>query len=277
MRLADLALYRAKHEGRNRFAFFEAKIGEILRLLQNAEDELRTAIDKDDLVLSISRSCQPAAAKCWASRRSFAGSIRRKACSRPSISSASPRSAVSSSPSANGCCGGLAATRPAGRTFMSRLMSRRFSSGKREFVASVEAIIAETSIDPSRLELELTEGVIISDADLAERSIFDLRAMGIRMALDDFGFGYSSLIYLRRFAFDKIKIDRTFLESMEPRAKAPSSSNRSFASGAHWASPSRPRESRTKSSSHSAKARLQRIAGLSFRRAADGRRDRPQI
>ena len=91
---------------------------------------------------------------------------------------------------------------------------------KRDFVASVEAIINETGIDPNRLELELTEGVIISDAELAERSIFDLRALGIRMALDDFGVGYSSLIYLRRFAFDKIKIDRTFLKSMEPQGES---------------------------------------------------------
>jgi diguanylate cyclase len=61
----------------------------------------------------------------------------------------------------------------------------------------------------------LTEGVVIADADLAEHSMIDLRALGVRMALDDFGTGYSSLIYLRRFAFDKIKIDRSFLESME--------------------------------------------------------------
>ena len=61
----------------------------------------------------------------------------------------------------------------------------------------------------------MTEGVIIADADLAEHSMIDLRALGVHMVLDDFGTGYSSLIYLRRFAFDKIKIDRSFLESME--------------------------------------------------------------
>ncbi len=61
----------------------------------------------------------------------------------------------------------------------------------------------------------MTEGVIIADADLAEHSMIDLRALGVHMVLDDFGTGYSSLIYLRRFAFDKIKIDRSFLEFME--------------------------------------------------------------
>jgi EAL domain-containing protein (putative c-di-GMP-specific phosphodiesterase class I) len=55
----------------------------------------------------------------------------------------------------------------------------------------------------------------VDDADAAEAAIMDLRALGIHLALDDFGTGYSSLIYLRRFAFDTIKIDRSFLESME--------------------------------------------------------------
>jgi EAL domain-containing protein (putative c-di-GMP-specific phosphodiesterase class I) len=61
----------------------------------------------------------------------------------------------------------------------------------------------------------LTEGVIVKDADQAENAIIELRAKGVRLALDDFGIGYSSLIYLRRFAFDKIKIDKSFLQSME--------------------------------------------------------------
>ena len=85
----------------------------------------------------------------------------------------------------------------------------------RGFVDGVKAILDSTGFDPNRLDLELTEGVLIQDAEQAEAVIMDLRALGIRMGLDDFGSGYSSMIYLRRFAFDKIKIDRAFLESME--------------------------------------------------------------
>jgi EAL domain-containing protein (putative c-di-GMP-specific phosphodiesterase class I) len=85
----------------------------------------------------------------------------------------------------------------------------------RDFVGSVMRALAETQFDPTRLELELTESVIVEDADAAEAAMMELRAVGVNLALDDFGTGYSSLIYLRRFAFDKIKIDRSFLESME--------------------------------------------------------------
>ena len=86
---------------------------------------------------------------------------------------------------------------------------------QKDFVASVNRVLTDSGIDAQRVELELTEGVIIADADLAEHSMIDLRALGVHMVLDDFGTGYSSLIYLRRFAFDKIKIDRSFLEFME--------------------------------------------------------------
>ncbi|MBK9081838.1 MAG: bifunctional diguanylate cyclase/phosphodiesterase [Rhizobiales bacterium] len=83
------------------------------------------------------------------------------------------------------------------------------------FLKTVERVLSDTGFDAGRLELELTESAVVADEAKAEDVIMDLRAQGIRMALDDFGTGYSSLIYLRRFAFDKIKIDRSFLEAME--------------------------------------------------------------
>jgi EAL domain-containing protein (putative c-di-GMP-specific phosphodiesterase class I) len=85
----------------------------------------------------------------------------------------------------------------------------------RDFVGTVMRVLEESGFDATQLELELTEGVVVGDADAAEAAMIDLRALGVHLALDDFGTGYSSLIYLRRFAFDTIKIDRSFLESME--------------------------------------------------------------
>ncbi|HEY0145803.1 MAG TPA: EAL domain-containing protein [Methylovirgula sp.] len=215
MRLADLALYRSKQAGRNRFAFFEAKMGEELRMRQSAEDELRTAIENNELELLyqpiISSTddkiiCVEALARWrhktygllsadsfiplaeerglivqlgeWALRRACADAMRW-----PGI-----KVAINVSP---------------------------IQFRQKDFVATVNRILTESGIDPQRVELELTEGVIIADADLAEHSMINLRALGVHMVLDDFGTGYSSLIYLRRFAFDKIKIDRSFLESME--------------------------------------------------------------
>jgi EAL domain-containing protein (putative c-di-GMP-specific phosphodiesterase class I) len=220
MRFADLALYRAKHEGRNRFAFFEAKNGEELRLRQNAEDDLRDAIENDKLVLLY----QPIMSICG---KKFIGVEALVRWQHPTQGLLSAERFV-----------GLAEERglivPLGEWVLRHACrdAMRWPNlhvavnvspiqfRQKDFVALVQGILAETGIEPHRLELELTEGVVISDEELAERSIVDLRALGIRMALDDFGTGYSSLIYLRRFAFDKIKIDRSFLESMEVQSES---------------------------------------------------------
>jgi diguanylate cyclase (GGDEF)-like protein len=215
MRRADLALYRAKNEGRNRLAFFEARMGEELRLRKRAEDELRQAIDKGLLTVLY----QPVVTADTQRLVAVEALVRWP---HPTRGTVLPDDFI-----------GLAEDRglilPLGEWVLRRACSDASSWGdlrvavnvspvqfrQKEFVATVARIIAETELDPSRLELELTEGVIVEDADQAENAIIDLRAMGVRLALDDFGTGYSSLIYLRRFAFDKIKIDRSFLQSME--------------------------------------------------------------
>jgi EAL domain-containing protein (putative c-di-GMP-specific phosphodiesterase class I) len=89
-----------------------------------------------------------------------------------------------------------------------------------DFVEMVERMLAETQFDPARLEIELTESVLIGNIDSAEASMRRLKALGVRIALDDFGTGYSSLLYLRRFPFDKLKIDRSFVHSIEKAADA---------------------------------------------------------
>ncbi|MEH2609486.1 diguanylate cyclase (GGDEF)-like protein [Bradyrhizobium sp. AZCC 1693] len=78
----------------------------------------------------------------------------------------------------------------------------------------VAAALSETGLDPRRLELEITEAVLIADDDAALATLNQLRALGVHIALDDFGTGYSSLQYLQRFPFDKIKIDRSFVKEV---------------------------------------------------------------
>jgi EAL domain-containing protein (putative c-di-GMP-specific phosphodiesterase class I) len=89
-----------------------------------------------------------------------------------------------------------------------------------EFVDVVERILAETGFDPTRLELEVTESTLLGNVDSAELAMFRLKGLGVRLALDDFGTGYSSLLYLRRFPFDKLKIDQSFVHSIERAADA---------------------------------------------------------
>ena len=86
----------------------------------------------------------------------------------------------------------------------------------------MERILAETGFDPHRLELELTESTLLGNVDDAEKAMHRLKARGVRFALDDFGTDYSSLLYLRRFPFDRIKIDRSFVRSIETAADAAS-------------------------------------------------------
>jgi diguanylate cyclase (GGDEF)-like protein/PAS domain S-box-containing protein len=83
-----------------------------------------------------------------------------------------------------------------------------------DLVGMVTDTLQRTGMAASRLELEITEGVLIADADAAMAIFNELRKAGIRIALDDFGTGYSSMSYLRRFRFDKIKIDRAFVQAL---------------------------------------------------------------
>jgi diguanylate cyclase (GGDEF)-like protein len=79
----------------------------------------------------------------------------------------------------------------------------------------VHSVLLETGLAPNRLELEITEGVLIGDFSRAVSILRRLKSLGVQIALDDFGTGYSSLSYLHAFPFDKIKIDRTFISDLE--------------------------------------------------------------
>jgi EAL domain-containing protein (putative c-di-GMP-specific phosphodiesterase class I) len=72
----------------------------------------------------------------------------------------------------------------------------------------------ETGLAPDRLELEITEGVLIEDFDRVLATLRRLKTLGVKISMDDFGSGYSSLSYLQAFPFDKIKIDRTFIVNL---------------------------------------------------------------
>lgn len=83
---------------------------------------------------------------------------------------------------------------------------------------SVARVLAETGLDPRRLEIEVTESVLLNNPKVALAIFEDLRALGVRVALDDFGTGFSSLSYFRMFPFDKVKIDRSFVADLGSHA-----------------------------------------------------------
>ncbi|WP_181301113.1 EAL domain-containing protein [Bosea sp. 124] len=215
LRLADTALYQSKNGGRNRYSFFEAQMNRSLALKRMVEDDLRRAIADDQLVLHY----QPQVSVDGATIVGVEALVR---WNHPVHGMVPPSEFI-----------GIAEERGLIVPLSEWVLRQACTEAKRwegirlavnvspiqfrhkDFVANVIRILAETGFDPTRLELELTEGVVVDDADAAEAAMMDLRAHGVGLALDDFGTGYSSLIYLRRFAFDKIKIDRSFLEYME--------------------------------------------------------------
>ncbi|QEL21212.1 EAL domain-containing protein [Bosea sp. F3-2] len=215
LRLADTALYQSKNSGRNRFAFFETQMNRSLQLKRMVEDDLRRAIENDELTLhyqpqvSVDGSTVVGVEALVRWPHPVHGMIP------PSdfIAIAEERGLIMplSEWVLRRAC--IEARRWSGVRLAVNVSPIQFRH--KDFVANVIRIIEETDFDPAQLELELTEGVLIEDADAAETAMMDIRAHGVGLALDDFGTGYSSLIYLRRFAFDKIKIDRSFLEYME--------------------------------------------------------------
>jgi diguanylate cyclase (GGDEF)-like protein/PAS domain S-box-containing protein len=85
---------------------------------------------------------------------------------------------------------------------------------------SIEAILRETGLDPARLELEITEGVLMQDGEAVAATLRQLKALGVSIAMDDFGTGFSSLSYFQRFHFDKVKIDQSFVRDMDQSPEA---------------------------------------------------------
>ena len=152
--------------------------------------------------------------------------------------------------------------------------SRRCSSRARTLALKVTAALAASGLSASRLELEITEAVLIRDDDTALAILHQLRAIGVRIALDDFGTGYSSLSYLQRFPFDKIKIDRAFVDG--PRRGRRLLQHRA-GGGEHRRRPPHDDDRRRRrdrgAAADAARARLLGDAGLSVQRAQTARPD----
>jgi diguanylate cyclase (GGDEF)-like protein len=220
LRYSDMALYRAKNEGRNRACIYDAAMDADLSSRKLLEADLREAIENDRLKLLY----QPIVNK---SGETVVGVEALCRWTHPTRGEIPPTEFIAAAEHSGliielgawvlrrACLDGMAWPELTVAVNVSPLQFRR-----NDFVELVERTLAETKFDPARLELELTESVLLGNVDTAEAAMLRIKALGVRLALDDFGTGYSSLLYLRRFPFDKLKIDRSFVLSIEKAADA---------------------------------------------------------
>ncbi|MBV9704085.1 MAG: EAL domain-containing protein, partial [Methylobacteriaceae bacterium] len=208
---ADAALYRAKAAGRGVVRFFEPDMDMQLRERRALQDDLRAAIGRGEFVLHY----QPQA-RIDGRMIGFETLVRWRHPSRGLVSPASFIQVAEES--------GLilplgewilreacreAASWETPLNIAVNLSPVQFRHG--DLPGLVHSLLIEAGLAPSRLEVEITEGVLIGDTARALSILRRLKALGVRIAMDDFGTGYSSLSYLQLFPFDKIKIDKRFV------------------------------------------------------------------
>ena len=221
MRDADLALYAAKAAGKGCFRFFAPEMHEAARERQLMESDLRVALEKAQLRLMY----QPCVDSSSEAVTGFEALIRWQHPEHGAISPAVFIPLAEEIQLINEIGEWVlrtaceeAAKWPEQVTVAVNLSPVQFKLPS--LPATVRAVLNETGLPAKRLELEITEGVFLSNDEHVHEMIASLKAIGVKLALDDFGTGYSSLSYLQRVPFDKIKIDRSFVAgATEPASR----------------------------------------------------------
>jgi diguanylate cyclase (GGDEF)-like protein/PAS domain S-box-containing protein len=221
LRAADTAMYRAKEEKRGSLRFFEASMDAQLQDRRLLEQDLRHATGRGEMALHY----QPLLNSRTGDVEGFEALLRWQ---HPQRGLLSPGSFIPIAEEIGiiaqigawviqAACEAAAGWAEPWRVAVNVSPVQFRQPGLSDLVADALAI---TKLHPSRLEIEITEGVFIEDADRAVGILSGLRALGVRLCLDDFGTGYSSLSYLRMFQFDNIKIDRSFVRDLDTNREA---------------------------------------------------------
>jgi len=215
MKSADLALYAAKNGGRGSFRFFEPKLDHLMHARRNLEREMRDALVNGEFELHYQPFFNAGSGEiigCEALLRWH----------HPQRGLVSPAEFVPLAEETGlivplgewvlrtACA--EAAKWPVNLKIAVNLSPAQFRS--KELVPIIVGALASSRIAPQRLELEVTETVIMHDREYVFAALGQLHQLGVRIALDDFGTGYSSLSFLQKFPFDKIKIDRSFVKEL---------------------------------------------------------------
>jgi diguanylate cyclase (GGDEF)-like protein len=212
LRRADMAMYRAKSEGRNTYRFFELAMDARLQKRRMLELDLRRAVSSGEFELHY----QP---QVDAKTEAITGCEALLRWRHPSRGMVPPLEFIPIAEEIGVIIPlGAWVIQQACRDAVSwpdhigvavNLSSAQFRGPS--LVQTVVSALGASGLPPHRLELEITESVLLADDEVTIRTLNHLRELGVRIAMDDFGTGYSSLSYLRSFPFDKIKIDRSFI------------------------------------------------------------------
>lgn len=220
LRRADIALYRAKQRGRSRYRCFTRDMDASLKLRLELETELRRAIIRNELTIAYQPIVGTVAGDIVGVEALLRWQHAERGAIRPDLFVPIAERGGLMIALGNWM---LRAVFAECRTWPACDVSVNLSPIQimaSDFVANMATIVAETGIDPARVVLEITEGVMLDRSDHVFTVLRELGRMGFRIALDDFGNGYSSLSYLRLFQFERIKIDRSFLSNIESDADA---------------------------------------------------------
>ena len=222
LRFGDMALYDAKARGRGQARLFTQEMDIALRQRSDLEQDLRQAVAAEALHLSY----QPQYALADGALVGAEALLRWHDPARGHVSPAEfiPIAEDCGLITVLGAWALRAACREAADWAQPLSIAVNLSPVQfrtTDLVGLVGGVLAETGLDPARLELEITEGVLLGDSPDTVAMLAGLKALGVRIAMDDFGTGYSSLSYLRRMPIDKLKIDQSFTRALgtDPAAR----------------------------------------------------------
>ena len=213
---ADIALYRAKTGGRGMFRFFQPEMNTAMQTRRLLETDLRSALPLEQFELAYQPQVQlePYALVGFEALLRWHHPVRGLVSPASFIPLAEEIGLISTIGTwvLRTACRAAAAW-PEAVSVAVNVSPIQFRNA--ELVQTVTSALDESGLSPTRLDLEITEGALLDNTDTVLRQLFALKQLGIRISMDDFGTGYSSLSYLRKFPFEKIKIDQSFVRGSD--------------------------------------------------------------
>jgi diguanylate cyclase (GGDEF)-like protein len=218
LRDADIAMYRAKWDGKNRYVLFEAGMEDAVQLRMELEMDLQQAIQNEEFFLVYQPTfdliaMQPTGVECLLRWRSPTRGVVQPDDFIPLLEETGAIVTVGAWVLAEACRQGAAWHAAGHRIGMAVNVSARQLDDD-ELFGQVQAVLAASGFEATALTIEITETTLMRNAEDTARRLLEIKQLGVRIAIDDFGTGYSSLAHLQRFPVDALKIDRSFISRL---------------------------------------------------------------